>query len=430
MEGFMPTRQKLSWMTEKRKVKDLIPFDKNPRVLSDFQKEKLKESLIKFNLVDIPILDKDNVIISGNQRVKVLLLLGRSDEEIDVRVPNRKLTKKEIEEYNLKSNLHNGEWDFEALKSLEIETLMNAGFSDDDLSKIWDSNLETEDDNFQVEQELSKIKEPKTKPGDLIILGNHRLLCADSTDPKMVDKLVGNNKINVLNYDPIYNIGLDYDNGIGTNGKYGGKTNDKKNDSEYKEFLKKTLQNGLNHCLPDAHAFCWCDERYIGMLQSIYSELGIENKRVCLWVKNNSTPTPQVAFSKVFESCVYGTIGSPFLSSSIRNLNEILNKEIGSGNRLTDDILDLFNIWLVSRVNAQDYLHPTQKPVSLYEKPLRRCTKVGDIVLDLFAGSGTQMVSCEQLKRRLFMCEIEPKFCDLIVSRYKLLTNKEVEYVN
>jgi DNA modification methylase len=290
--------------------------------------------------------------------------------------------------------------------------------------------LETEDDNFQVDQELAKIKEPKTKPGDLIILGNHRLLCADSTDPKMVDKLVGNNKINVLNYDPVYNIGLDYNKGIGTHGKYGGKTNDKKSDSEYKEFLKKTIQNGLNHCLPDAHVFCWCDERYVGMLQSIYSELNIENKRVCLWVKNNSMPTPQVAFNKAIEPCIYGVIGSPFLSPSVRNLNEIINKEIGSGNRLTDDILDLFNIWLVSRVNGQDYLHPTQKPVSLYEKPLRRCTKVGDIVLDLFAGSGTQMVSCEQLKRRLFMCEIEPKFCDLIVSRYKQLTGKEVEYVN
>lgn len=426
----MPEKQKLSWTTEKRKVKDLIPFDRNPRILSDFQKEKLKQSLEKFNLVEIPVIDIDNKILAGHQRVKILSILGRSDEEIDVRIPNRKLTKEEFEEYNLRSNIQNGEWDFEALKGLEIETLMEAGFSDADLSKIWDSNLETEDDNFQTEKELAKITKPKTKLGDLIILGNHRLLCADSTDPKMVDKLIGDNKINVLNYDPIYNIGLDYNKGIGTNGKYGGKTNDKKSDSEYREFLKKTLQNGLKHCLSDAHVFCWCDEKYLGMLQSLYSELGIENKRVCLWVKNNAMPVPQVAFNKAFEACPYGTIGSPYLSPSVRNLNEIMNKEIGTGNRLTDDILDLFNIWLVKRINAQYYSHPTEKPPTLYEKSIRRCTKVGDIILDLFAGSGSQMVSCEQMKRRLFMCEIEPTFCDLIVSRYKQLTGKEVKYVN
>ena len=107
-----------------------------------------------------------------------------------------------------------------------------------------------------------------------------------------------------------------------------------------------------------------------------------------------------------------------------------MNKEIGTGNRLTDDILDLINIWLVKRVNAQDYEHPTQKPPSLYEKALRRCSKPGDIILDLFAGSGSQMVACEQLKRRIFMCEIEPIFCDLIVERYRRLTGKEAIYVN
>lgn len=426
----MTNMSKLTWTTEKRKVSDLVPYELNPRKLTDEQAAKLKESFERFNLVEIPAIGTDNKIVAGHQRIKIMLLLGRGEEKIDVRVPNRKLTKKEFEEYNLRSNVSSGEWDFEILKYIDTEILLDIGLDENTLSAMWNENLGVEDDEFNAAEEILKIKTPKTKPGDLIILGNHRLLCFDSTNPKAVSRLVGNHKINTLNYDPIYNIGLDYNKGIGTKGKYGGKVDDRKSDPEYRKFLKTVLQNGLNHCFPDAHIFCWCDEKYIGMLQSLYSELGIDNKRVCLWIKNNSSPTPQVAFNKVFEGCVYGTRGTPYLSPSVHNLNEVMNKEIGTGNRLSDDILDLFNIWLVRRMNTQDYEHPTQKPPSLYEKALRRCTRPGDIVLDLFAGSGSQMVACEQLRRRAFLCELEPIFCDVTVERYKRLTGKGAVYVN
>ena len=95
------------------------------------------------------------------------------------------------------------------------------------------------------------------------------------------------------------------------------------------------------------------------------------------------------------------------------------------GNRSLDDILDLFNIWLAKRDSAQDYEHPTQKPPTLHEKPLRRCTKPGDIVLDVTAGSGSTMVACEQLKRRAYLAEAEPIFCDVIIARYEALTGQK-----
>jgi len=426
----MPEKQKLSWTTEKRKVKDLIPFDRNPRVLSDFQKEKLKQSLEKFNLVEIPVIDIDNKILAGHQRVKILSILGRSNEEIDVRVPNRKLTKEEFEEYNLRSNIQNGEWDFEALKGLEIETLMEAGFSDTDLSKIWDSNLETEDDEFDEKEEIEKIKEPKTKTGDVIKMGSHVLVCGDSTDPKAIEKLSKEKVVDMIYWDPPFNIGLDYSKGIGGKGKYGGQTNDSKNGIEYLEFLKKILQNGLSITKNNVHCFVWNDECHIGIVQSLFEDLGIENKRVCLWIKNGFSPTPNLAFNKCYEACIYGVLGRPYLSDNLKNLNEIMNKEIGSGNRTIDDILDLLNIWLVKRLPGNEYDHPTQKPATLHEKALRRCTKIGDTVLDLCAGSGSLMVACEQLKRKCLMVEIEPIFCDLIVSRYKKLTGKEAIYVD
>lgn len=424
--------KKLIWHNEKRIVKDLIPYTDNPRLkLSESRRATLTESLNKFNLVEIPAIDLDNKILAGHQRLSVLIALGRGDEEIDVRVPNRKLTEREFKEYNLRSNVSIGDWDFDLLKVLEPELLLAAGFENVDLSHIFDENLSIEDDDFNVEKAIEKIKEPKTKLGDIIHFeGGHRLICGDSTDPETVGKLIGTDKISMLNFDPIYNIDLDYNRGVSTKGKYGSrKVNDKKTDEEYKAFLKTILQNGLAYANPDCHVFCFCDQSYIGMIQELYKELGIDNKRVCLWIKNNANMTPQVAFNKCFEPVVYGTRGKPYLSP-IHNLNEILNKEVGTGNRLTDDIMDILDIWLAKRVAGQDYEHPTQKPPTLYEKAFRRCSKPDDIILDLFGGSGSQLIAAEQLKRRAFLCEIDPVFCDVIVQRYKALTGKEVTYVS
>lgn len=409
----------------------MVPYELNPRILPEFQAKKLKQSLKKFNLVETPAIDTDNKITAGHMRIATLIALGRGDEEIDVRVPNRKLTDQEFKEYNLRSNVNVGIWNYELLKSFDIDLLLKAGFDDSNLTHIFDENLSVEDDEFNVDEAVAKIKTPKTKPGDLIIMGGHRLLCADSTDPAAVAKLIGGHKVSMLNYDPPYNIGLDYTKGVGAKGTYTDKkVNDRKSDEVYRLFLKKALQNGLNHAYPDCHVFCWCDESYVGILQDIYRYLGINNKRVCLWIKNNSNMTPQVAFNKVCEFCIYGTKGTPYLFPSVHNLNEVLNKEVGTGNRLPDDIMDILNIWLVKRDAGQTYDHPTQKPPTLYEKSLRRCSKPGDIILDLFAGSGAIMSAAEQLKRRTFLCELDPIFCDVIIARYKQLTRKENIYVS
>lgn len=405
---------------------NLAPY--NPRIWSDKAIVDLTASIKKFGIVD-PIIvnsaqNRKNIVIGGHFRLKVAKDLGY--KEVPVVFINIPSLQKE-KELNLRLNRNTGEWDFELLKSFDVELLLDVGFDDSDLSHIWDENLSVENDDFDIAKELEKIKEPKTKLGDMYRLGSHRLICGDATNPEVVKKLVQDEKISMLYCDPPYNISLDYSNGIGTNGKYGGKTNDRKSEEEYKTFLKKTLENGLAVILPNSHIFYWCDENYIGLIQEIYQELGITNKRVCLWIKNNQNVTPQTAFNKVYEPCVYGIRGNPYLSDSVRNLNEVLNKEVGTGNRLTDDILDLFNIWLAKRLPAQDYEHPTEKPPTLHEKALRRCAKAGDIVLDLFGGSGSTLIACEQLKRRAYLSEIEPIFCDLIIKRFEKLTGKEAK---
>lgn len=407
---------------------ELSPAKYNPRTWDEIALTKLSDSIKRFGLVDPLIVNsasnRKNIIIGGHFRLKVAKRLGiKKVPVVFVNIPDIDKEK----ELNLRLNRNIGQWDFELLKSFDVSLLLDVGFDNSDLESIWDENLSIEDDEFDTAKELSQIKEIITKPGDTYKLGNHILGCGDAQDINFLDCLIKESQIDMVYMDPPFNISLDYDRGIGGRAKYGAKlTSDNKTDAQYREFLSKAIENALRKVKKDAHIFTYCDESYIGLLQQIYKNLGIENKRVCLWIKNGMGLTPQVAFNKAYEPCIYGTVGSPYISDKLNNLNEILNKEIDSGNRTLDDILDIFNIWLAKRLPGNKYEHPTEKPPTLHEKALRRCTKVGDTVIDLFGGSGSTLIACEQLKRKCVTVEIEPIFCDLIIRRYKNLTGGDV----
>lgn len=419
--------KKLAWLTERRTVNDLVPFDKNPRTISPKQLADLTKSLKKFNLVEIPAIDKDGKILAGHQRLKVLQLLGRGDEEIDVRVPNRKLTEKEAEQYLIGSNALGGDWDFDKLKSFDLDLLLDVGFDQIDLSHLWDNELEVKDEEFDVEEELKKIKKPKTKPGDLIHLGPHRLLCGSSTDIENLKRLFAGDTAAIIYSDPPYNIKLDYAKGIGGKKDYGGNVQDNRSYEEYKTFIRDTLTAALSVASPNTHVFYWCDQTYIGLMQDLYRELGIDNKRVCLWLKNAQNPTPKVAFNKCYEPTVYGVRGKPYIAPDVKNLNEVLNKEVTTGNNLLEESLDALDVWLVKRLSGKEYEHATSKPPKLHEKAIRRCTKPGDIILDSFSGSASTLIAGEQLKRKVYAVELEPIFCDLAIKRYEALTGIKAE---
>lgn len=416
--------QKLSWTTVQRRVNDLVPQEVNPRIITDKQMSDLKRSLKKFNLVEVPAIDKNGKIIAGHQRIKALQLLGRGGEIIDVRVPNRKLTKQESNEYLIASNKLGGDWDFDLLKSFDFETLEFAGFDPIEIGKLTDPEKEVPEENFDVERELKKIKKPQTKLGDIIALGKHRIICGDSTDKENLKKLLGNEYASMIYSDPVYNISVDYDGGIGRKKDYGGNVKDTRSYEEYKKFLKDSMEAALAVSAKDTYVFYWCDQIYIGVVQELYRSLKISNKRVCLWLKNNQNPVPSVAFNKVYEPVVYGVRGKPFLAD-IQNLNEVLNKGVGTGNTLLDDVND---IWMAKRLAAKDYEHATSKPPQLHEKAIKRCTKPNDIILDSFLGSGSTLIAGESLGRRVYGCELEPAFCDLIVRRWEKLTGRKAVY--
>ena len=423
-------KNSITWKTETRRVRDLIEYQGNPRIISDHQMEILQKSLKKFSLAEIPAINTDNTVLAGNQRIKGLALLGKMDEFIDVRVPSRKLTEKEAEEYLLVSNRGGGEWDWEALKSFSPDLLQNVGFTDLDFSRIWDDTLEIIDDEFDEDKALKKARATKIKVGDMFALGQHRVICGSSEDSEVIKRLVGNEKIDVMNSDIPYNVSLSYNTGVSGKQAYGGSTNDKKTDAEYRKFVSTLLANALSVTKKDGHFAIWSDERYNGMMQDLYKEHGIDFKRTCLWIKDNQNPTPKIAFNKSVEYCTYGVIGDPYIAKNVTNLTEVMNKEVGTGSRQISDILDLFNIWLVGRLPGQEYEHPTQKPPALYEKFLRRCTKSGYVVLDMTAGSGSLLIACEQMNRIARLCEIEPIFTQLILDRYEQLTNKKAKKID
>ncbi len=401
----------------------------NPRRLTEKQEADLTASIKEFGFAD-PIIANSNktrfgIVIGGHQRLKIAIKLGY--KEVPVVFLNLTPEKEKI--LNLRLNRNTGEWDYELLKNFDIETLLDVGFDTDDIGMIWNDVLEIEDDNFDEKVELEKIKQTDIKSGDLFQLGTHRLLCADSCDQNNGKILMASEQASMIYCDSPYNISLDYNKGLSGKKSYGGKVNDSKTDFEFKDFLKKTMLTALSVSKPNIHFFYYCDQKYIGLIQSLYQELSIKNQRTCLWIKNSFNATPQVAFNKCYEPCVYGIKGKPYLAP-IHNLDEIMNKEIGTGNRSIEDILDILDIWLVKRLPSQDYEHPTSKPPTLHEKAMRRCTKINEIVLDLFGGSGSTLIACEQLKRRAYLIEKEPIFCQLIINRFEKLTGLKAKKLN
>ena len=416
---------KLVWKTEIRKVTDLVLWKENPRKIKKADLEKLMGRIKQRGFHAVIVIDTDNTILSGNQRKVALLKLGVS--EVNVLAPSRKLSDEERKKIALESNINDGSWDYEKLKTFKMDFLANVGLSDTDLSKIWDKELESCDDEFNVSEEIKKIKEPKTRKGDLIILGKHKLLCSDSTDPNAVKALFGDDRASMIYSDPNFNIGLSYDRGVGNKSHYGGEVDDNRSAEDYKEFIRKTLVNALAVSKKDVHCFYWCDEAWVWVFQTLYNELGIKNRRLNIWLKNNSSPCPNTAFNKIIEICCYGTVGSPYLCDSLKNLNEVMNKELTTGNKLFEDVT---NVLAVKRLPSSEYEHPTTKPPSLHEKPIKRCSRVGDIIFDSFSGSFSTAICAEQLMRRVYSLEISEAFCDLAIRRWEKMVGKKAKIIH
>lgn len=411
---------------------ELVPNGYNPRKYSKEDLAQLKKSIKEHSLVDPIIINsspaRKNVIVGGEMRWKVCKELKYKEVPcIPLDIPDLEKEKALC----LRLNAISGDWDTSMLEVFDENFLLDVGFEPDDLLDIYGDIIDSEEDDFSVSKELEKIKEPKSKLGDIYLLGKHKLYCGDSQDPEVVKRLVGDEKIDMVYCDGPYNIGVSYKSGIGGTKNYSNsKYDDNLSDKEYEAFIKKTIENALSVSNKDVHCFYYSDQKYAPMMVKLYKELGITFKRTCIWLKGVANPTPQVAFSKIYEPVTYGVRGKPYINDQYKNFNEVLNKEITNGHKVIDEFYDMIDVWAVNRLSGNVYEHPTEKPVTLHDKPIKRCTKIGDNILSLFGGSGGELICAEQLKRKMFMVEIDPIFVDLIIRRYEHFTGNKAVKLN
>lgn len=426
-------KEKIAWSFATFKLSDLVKNGYNPRSLSENERRDLEKSVKEFGTV-VPIVlnvgSRAGVIIGGEQRIKVYADLGI--ENVECMVPSRELSLDEERELNLRLNKNTGSWNEELLKEFDMNVLLDVGFGDDELQNLFD-DVDVVDDDFNVEKALKETVTPKVKAGEIWELGQHRLLVGDSTDKETVERLMNGDLADIVWCDPPYNIGLDYSKGVGNKEKYQGSyssKDDSMKDSEYLEFLDKSMEVAKDVARKNAHLFYWCDSSKIGMVQALYQKHKVNAKRVCLWLKNNQNPTHKIAFNRVYEPCVYGTLGKPYLNTGMHNVNEILNQEVTTGNQVHDEILDMIDIWIEKRDNAQSYQHPTQKPVTLNEKPFKRCSAPLHIVYSGFAGSGSDLIACEELNRAWRGVEKDLIFATIVIDRWEKFTGRKAKKIH
>ncbi len=425
-------QHKLTWSLTTRKVSDLTKNGYNPRKISESEKKDLQKSITEFGTV-VPVVlnigSRENIIIGGEQRIKIYADLGM--DEVECMVPSRELTLDEEKELNLRLNKNTGSWDENLLKDFDMDMLLGVGFGDEELQTLFD-DVDLVEDEFDIEKALKETTKPKVKTGEIWELGRHRLLVGDSTDISSVEKLMGGDKADVIYCDPPYNIGLDYSKGLGNKEKYQGSysaKDDSKTKKDYEAFIDKSIEVAKTISKKDSHFFYWADSSYIWIIQTLYSKYKIDSKRVCIWIKNNQNPTHKIAFNKVYEPCVYGTIGKPYLNSAMNSTNEILNQEVTTGNQAHDEILDMIDIWIEKRDSAQSYRHPTQKPVTLNEKPFKRCSAPLHIVFSGFGGSGSDLIACEELNRSWRGVEQDLIFATIIIDRWEKFTGLKAKKI-
>lgn len=396
---------------EKIKIDKINPAAYNPRKdlkPGDPDYEKLKKSINTFGYVE-PLVwnSRTGNLVGGHQRFKILLEQGL--KEVDVSIVDLDLEKEKT--LNLALNKISGDWDDEKLGLLLKELTQNpdfdsllSGFDLPEISQIFDRLEEITEDNFDFDGQLKKIQNPKTKLGDIIELGEHRILCGDSSKSGDLAKLFGNEKAGLIHTDPPYNV--NYYGGNRPNATARPKDSkqwdriycDNMTQEDYEAWLKQVLTNGASYLDQGADIYVWNGHRQFGPMYQILVDLKFHMGCVITWAKPNFA-IGYGDYNQQTEFCLYGW-----------KENNGAHKWYGPNNEST--------LWQIKRDVTADYIHPTQKPLALAQRAIQNSSIRGEIVLDMFLGSGTTLMAADALKRRCFGTEIDPAYCDGIVHRY------------
>lgn len=377
----------------------LIPYVNNPRK-NDKAVDVVAGSIQEFGFKNPIIVDKDNVIVAGHTRLLAARKLGL--EEVPV-IRAEDLTEQQIKAFRLADNktAEFAEWDMELL-ALELEGLDDifTGFNEVEIADILGLDNEAQEDDFDVDAEAKKIIEPETKPGDVWLLGRHRLMCGDATKIKDVERLVDGRHADLVLTDPPYNV--DYEGGTKDKLKI---QNDKMEDSRFLQFLTDAFTRMNENSKKGAAIYVFHADVEGHNFRSAFKAAGYSLRQCLIWAKNTMVIGRQ-DYHWQHEPILYGWKEGA--------------KHAWYGDRKQTTLIRYDR----PLRNAE---HPTMKPVGLCGYLIGNSSKEGDIVLDLFGGSGSTLIACEQLNRICYMMELDPVYVDVIKNRWEHLTGLKAE---
>jgi DNA modification methylase len=373
--------------------------ENNPRIIKDYKFKQLVKSIKEFpemlKLRPI-VVNSDMIVLGGNMRLKACKEAGLKEVWI---LKADELTEQQQREFIVKDNVGFGEWDWDVLAN-EWDNQQLEDWGLDLLPFEEEEVLEAKEDDFDT----TPPEIAKTVLGDLYEIGEHRLLCGDSTCSDTVAKLMNGGKADMVFTDPPYNVdfkgqelsnttkdGIEVLHHKGANSKHEKIKNDSMPDDEFLDFMRQVLSNILLFN-QGAWYFSFCDLK-LDLLLTPLKEMGFNWKSIIIWKKNQATLSGKDYKSR-YEPIVYGCPNNSFY-----------------GERYKQE-----DIWEFQRTLKND-LHPTMKPIPLIENALNNSSKQGMKIMDLFLGSGSTMVASHQLKRKCYGMELDPKYCDVIVKR-------------
>jgi site-specific DNA-methyltransferase (adenine-specific) len=380
------------------KIKDIKSNPNNPRVIKDDKFHKLCESIKAFpKMLELRpiIVNDDMVVLGGNMRLKALKHLGLTEAPV---IKASELTEDQQRQFIIKDNAGFGEWDWEMLANeWDVEELEQWGL---DVPAFAETELEAEEDDFEVPE--GGI-ETDIVLGDLFEIGEHRLLCGDSTDSDAVAKLMDGQKADMVFTDPPY--GVSYEGGHNQK-KRKGIENDTLQGVDLTNLFRDSLMNADIFSKDYTAFYIWYANGKAVETFLSFSELNLEVRAVICWYKIKSG------------------LGA-FMSQYIPNYEPCIYAFKKGKSCQWYGPTDEKTVWELKKESKNDY-HPTQKPVELPERAIKNSSKLNDIVYDCFLGSGSTMVASHQLKRKCYGMELDPKYCQVIIDRMRKLDDSLV----
>ena len=378
-------------------INDLQNDHKNARKRTDRSSKLIAESLSKFGAARSIVIDENNRILAGNGTIagakaagiKNLKVIETDGKEI-IAVKRTGLSEDEKIGLALADNRTSdlSEWDLNMLEELSKEHDLEPWFDNDDLKELLGETEVLPAEGLTDPDDVPEVPEETiTKEGDLYILGNHRLLCGDSTNILHVEKLMDGNKADMVFTDPPYNVAFN-----GRSGKFDVIKNDNLSEDSFNELITSMVE--IINILNPNHYYVWCNWKFYATLQT-----KLPFKGCIVWAKN--VFGLGVGYRHQHEFCLF---------------NAKIDKHIKNES----------DLWQVKK--DVSYMHPTQKPVELAERALIN-HKQGNVI-DLFGGSGSTLIAAERLKRQSFLMELDPKYCDVIVKRWEDFTGKTAKRVS